>query len=120
MEADEHILQFERERFRLITASEEVAATAGGLGGLLGSVVTDICLAHEPVSSVTSDSLLHFEYQIGAIIGSVTLTAFVAAAVTSGVRYVIHRHKVNFKSDVTNQELREWYESPSASASKDV
>jgi hypothetical protein len=150
MEASKHELPSEQPRFTLITNSEEVAGTAGGLGGLLGSATTLIylsnsgelpALAGSPTSSApdptvapghsvhvptiaeaipSHDNSFPLEYQIGGVMGAAVLVAFIAAAVTSGVRYAMYRRKVNFTSDISPEELRDWYKSPSARSSKDI
>lgn len=130
MESDDFILRSEQPHFKLVTATEEVAGTAGGLCGMLGSTVTLVALSNAetipdfisttPQPITTPDHQAPpLQYEIGGVVGMTIAFAFAAAAVSSGIRYAIHRRKVNFKSDISAEMLRKWHDSQTAPASRD-
>lgn len=50
-----------------------------------------------------------FESQVAQVGGLTTLATVVAVVLTAGVRLIKYKSRVNFKSDLSAQELEEWY-----------
>lgn len=124
---DEHLLLFETERYKIFTDAEAASGVTGGSLAFLGSVSYEMYFSDSNSGSGnqhvraqataigTPANPTITEQQATEVIGVSALFTIAAIALAATIRFAKYRRRVSFKSELSADDLEDWYHDSSSS-----